>query len=78
VESHSPALGGDVQLSIIALNFVYAVLGVVLMYASYRLIDHLTPDVDFPAELKRGNVAVAIFIGALFLAIATIIGGALN
>jgi uncharacterized membrane protein YjfL (UPF0719 family) len=67
-----------VQLSIIALNFVYAILGVVLMYASYRLIDRLTPDVDFPAELKRGNIAVAIFIGALFLAIATIIGGALN
>ena len=66
------------QLSIIALNFVYAILGVVLMYASYRLIDRLTPDVDFPAELKRGNTAVAIFIGALFLAIATIIGGALN
>ena len=66
------------QLSIIALNFVYAVLGVVLMYASYRVIDRLTPDVDFPVELKRGNVAVAIFIGALFLAIATIIGGALN
>ena len=66
------------QLSIIALNFVYAVLGVVLMYASYRLIDRLTPDVDFPAELKRGNIAVAIFIGALFLSIATIIGGALN
>lgn len=78
MESHSPTLGGDVQLSIIALNFLYAVLGVVLMYASYRLIDRLTPDVDFPAELKRGNIAVAIFIGALFLAIATIIGGALN
>ena len=66
------------QLSIIALNFVYAVLGVVLMYVSYRVIDRLTPDVDFPAELKRGNIAVAIFIGALFLSIATIIGGALN
>ena len=33
-----------------------------------------TPEVDFPAELKRGNVAVAVFIGALFLAIAMIIG----
>ena len=66
------------QLSIIALNFVYAVLGVVLMYVSYRVIDRLTPEVDFPAELKRGNVAVAVFIGALFLAIAMIIGGALN
>jgi uncharacterized membrane protein YjfL (UPF0719 family) len=67
-----------VQLSIIALNFIYAVLGVVLMYVSYRVIDRLTADVDFPAELKRGNIAVAIFIGALFLSIAVIIGGALN
>jgi uncharacterized membrane protein YjfL (UPF0719 family) len=67
-----------VQLSIIALNFIYAVLGVVLMYVSYRVIDRLTADVDVPAELKRGNIAVAIFIGALFLSIAVIIGGALN
>jgi len=63
---------------IIALNFVYAALGVVLMFVSYRLIDWLTPDVDFPAELKKGNVAVAIFIAALFIAIAIIVGGALN
>jgi uncharacterized membrane protein YjfL (UPF0719 family) len=67
-----------VQLSIIALNFIYAILGVVLMYASYRLIDRLTPEVDFPAELKRGNVAVAVFIAALFIAIAIIVGGALG
>ena len=66
------------EFQIIALNFVYAVLGVVLMYVSYRVIDRLTPEVNFPEELKRGNVAVAIFIGALFIAIAMIIGGALN
>lgn len=63
---------------IIALNFTYAVLGVILMYGSYRVIDRLTPQVDFAEELKRGNVAVAIFIAALFLSIAIIIGGALN
>ncbi len=63
---------------IIALNFTYAVLGVILMYLSYRVIDRLTPQVDFPEELKKGNVAVAIFIAALFLSIAIIIGGALN
>jgi len=63
---------------VIALNFLYAGLGVVLMFVSYRLIDILTPSVDFHAELKNGNVAVAIFIAALFLAIAIIIGGALN
>jgi uncharacterized membrane protein YjfL (UPF0719 family) len=63
---------------IIALNFAYAVLGVVLMYLSYRVIDWLTPQVDFAAELKKGNVAVSIFIAAIFLSIAIIIGGALN
>jgi uncharacterized membrane protein YjfL (UPF0719 family) len=48
------------------------------MYVAYRIFDLLTPGVDFPAELKRGNIAVAIFIGALFVAIALIIGRALN
>jgi uncharacterized membrane protein YjfL (UPF0719 family) len=67
-----------VQLSIVALNFVYAALGVVLMYVSYRLIDRLTPEVDFPLELKNGNIAVAIFIAALFISIALIVGRALN
>jgi uncharacterized membrane protein YjfL (UPF0719 family) len=45
---------------------------------SLAVFDWLTPEVDFPAELKSGNLAVAIFIAALFLAIAIIIGGALN
>jgi len=63
---------------IILLNFTYAVLGVVLMFLSYRIIDRLTPEVDFAIELKKGNVAVAIFIAAIFLSIAIIIGGSLN
>ena len=50
--------------SIIALNLVYAVAGVLLMWLAYRLFDTLTPQVDFPEELRRGNVAVAIFIAA--------------
>ena len=66
------------EWKIVAINFLYAGLGVVLMYVSYRAIDHLMPQVDFPEELKRGNLAVAIFIAALFIAIALIIGGALS
>ena len=66
------------DIKIIALNFVYAVLGVVLMYISYRVIDHLMPQVDFSDELRKGNIAVAIFVAALFISIAIIIGGALN
>jgi uncharacterized membrane protein YjfL (UPF0719 family) len=66
------------QLSILGLNLLYAALGVVLMFVSYRVIDFLTPQVDFPAELKRGNVAVAIFIAALFVSIALIVGRAIG
>jgi uncharacterized membrane protein YjfL (UPF0719 family) len=63
---------------IVALNVVYAIVGVVLMFGSYRVIDWLTPQVDFPAELKKGNVAVAIFIAAIFISISLTIGGALH
>lgn len=63
---------------IVGSNFLYAALGVVLMFVSYRLIDWVTPQVNFNEELKRGNVAVAIFIGSLFVSVALVIGQALN
>jgi len=66
------------EWQIVALNLAYAVIGVILMFMSYRVIDWLTPQVDFPTELKRGNVAVAIFIAAIFLSVAITIGGALH
>ena len=66
------------EFSVIGLNVLYAVIGVVLMFISYRVIDRLTPEVDFPAELQKGNVAVAIFIAAIFISIAMIIGKALG
>jgi uncharacterized membrane protein YjfL (UPF0719 family) len=73
-----PTQSDPMQFEIIALNLLYAVAGVVLMFVSYRVIDRLTPEVNFPAELGKGNVAVAIFVAAIFIAIAMIIGSALN
>jgi putative membrane protein len=67
-----------VEWQIITLNFIYAALGVALMFLSYRVIDRLTPEVDFPSELRKGNVAVGIVIAAIFVSIAIIVGGALN
>jgi hypothetical protein len=69
---------GAMDWTIIGVNFLYAALGVVLMWVAYRLFDRLTPQVDFAEELKKGNIAVAIFIAALFIAIALIVGRALN
>jgi uncharacterized membrane protein YjfL (UPF0719 family) len=66
------------EWTIIGMNFLYAALGVCLMFISYRVIDKLTPQVNFAEELRKGNVAVGIFVAAIFLAIAIIIGGALN
>ncbi len=66
------------QWSIIALNFLYAALGVAMMFVAYRVIDLLTPKVDFEEELKKGNVAVGLFIAAIFISVAIVIGGALN
>lgn len=66
------------EWSIIGLNFLYAALGVVLMYLAYKAFDKLSPKIDFEVELKKGNIAVSIFIASLFISIALIIAGALN
>lgn len=64
--------------SVVGLNFLYAILGIVLMYVAYRVIDVLTPQVDFAEELKKGNLAVGMFVAAIFIAVAIVVAGALN
>ena len=66
------------EWSIVGMNFLYAGLGLVLMFIAFKVFDWLTPEVRFAEELKNGNVAVAIFIASMFLAIAIIIGKSLQ
>jgi uncharacterized membrane protein YjfL (UPF0719 family) len=66
------------EWTIIGLNFLYAFGGLVLMFVAYKIFDRLTPAVPFDEELKKGNVAVAIFIASIFISIALIIGGSLK
>lgn len=66
------------EWTIVGTNVVYAIVGVILMWLAYRVIDKLMPEVNFGEELKKGNIAVSIFVAALFLSIAMIIAGALN
>jgi len=66
------------EWTIIGLNIFYALIGVMLMFISYKVFDILSPKIDFEEELKKGNVAVSIFIAAIFISIALIIAGALN
>lgn len=68
----------DVDWSIVGLNLLYAVLGVVLMFVAYKVIDLLTPEVHFAEELQKGNLAVGMFVAAIFIAVAIVVAGALN
>jgi putative membrane protein len=65
------------QWLVVLMNMMYAALGVVLMFVSIRVFDHLTK-LDLEEELQRGNIAVGIFVASLFLSIALIIGRALS
>ncbi len=50
--------------------------GVVVFYAGTRLFDMLDP-IDYVAEIKNGNVAAAIKLGAVTLGLAAIIVAAI-
>ncbi len=73
------------ELSIIVLNFVYAIFGaaltIVFMAVAFRVFDWLTP-FDTHDELARGNVAVGIVVGSIFvgvgIAMGLVIGMGLN
>jgi len=66
------------EWTIILLNFVYAALGLILLFVAYKIFDWLMPRINFEEELKKGNLAVAIFIAAIFVTIGMVIGGALK
>ena len=73
------------ELSILVLNFVYAILGagltIVFMAVAFRVFDWLTP-FDTHDELAAGNVAVGIVVGSIFvgvgIAMGLVIGMGLN
>jgi uncharacterized membrane protein YjfL (UPF0719 family) len=73
------------EIQIILLNFIYAVIGALLtigfMLIGYRLFDKIT-HFNTSEQLSRGNVAVGIVVGSIFIglgiAIGLVIGMGLN
>ena len=59
-------------------NFLYAiggiVLGLLIAALVYWLFDKVTPEFNVGEELKKGNLAVAIAIGCLFIMIGLLVG----
>ena len=58
-------------------NFLYAILGVIVGVLSsvltYKLINRMTV-FDIPKELEKGNLAVGVVVGGIFIMIGLIVG----
>jgi len=63
----------------LAINLVYAVVSLVVGVAAFRWIDkRMFPEIDFMEEVKKGNMAAAVFAGIMMLFVAVILAGALG
>lgn len=58
-------------------NFIYAILGVIVgifsSLGTYKLFNKTTR-FDIPNELEKGNLAVGIVVGGIFIMIGLIVG----
>lgn len=62
----------EALLQAIGSTLGWAFFGVFLLYGAVRLFDFITPT-DYRGEIRQGNVAAAIFVGAFILALTAII-----
>lgn len=68
-----------IQMKYVVAALLYSVLGMAILVLSFILLDFLTPKVGVWKELvEKQNIAVAIFLGAIVLGIATIIASAIH
>ena len=67
------------NLIIFFINLIYALAALTIGVVSFRLIDRMVfKDIDFIEEIKKGNIAAAIYAGILLLFIAILLGSALR
>jgi len=60
------------------INLVYAMVALVIGVVAVRWIDrHLYTEIDFMDEIKKGNLAAAIYAGVLLLFVGVILAAAL-
>lgn len=63
----------------LGINLLYALLGIVIAVIGIKLIDvFFLRRIDLEEEIKKGNIAAAIFAAALILGAAMIIARALG
>lgn len=66
------------ELRILVISIVYAVVGLTLLFAAYRIFDALTPTDMNRKIFEEGNTAVGITVGFFILGIAVVIAAAIH
>ena len=65
------------EIAIVISNFAYAIIGaaltIVFMMLGYKIMDRVTP-FDTSNELGKGNIAVGIVIGSMFVGLGIAVG----
>lgn len=64
--------------SVILGTILYAVIGVVVLWVSFVVIDRITPYKLWDELCEKKNVALAIVVGAMFIAIGQIVAAAIR
>jgi uncharacterized membrane protein YjfL (UPF0719 family) len=59
-------------------SILYAVIGVVVLWLSFVVIDKLTPYKLWEEIVEHKNLALAIVVGAMFIAIGQIVAAAIH
>ena len=64
--------------SVILGSVLYALIGVVVLWLSFVVIDKLTPYKLWEEICERKNLALAVVVGAMFIAIGQIVAAAIH
>jgi uncharacterized membrane protein YjfL (UPF0719 family) len=59
-------------------SILYALIGVVVLWASFVVIDKITPYNLWEEICEKKNVALAIVVAGMFIAIGQIVGAAIH
>ena len=59
-------------------SILYAFIGVAVLWLSFVVIDKITPYNLWEELVQKKNVAVAIVVGAMFIAIGSIVAAAIH
>ena len=72
------AINVEQMLLNLVLATVFSVLGFLLLFVGYRVLDALTPEHMGRKIFEQGNVAVAVLAGAFVIGLAIIIGASIS